>query len=147
VAGTFDLATQSLKIFLDGVEVPSTFLSGHDVPITAINDSSSPVRIGALVNSSGVVDFFWNGRIDEPALYSRALSAAEIQSIFDAGSAGKTTGESIGVTALNANTVHSNGGGNQLTGGADRDLFFASLVSELLDWDLLTEEEEWIGVL
>ena len=253
VAGTFDLATQSLKIFLDGVEVPSTFLSGHDVPITAINDSSSPVRIGALVNSSGVVDFSWNGRIDEPALYSRALSVAEIQSIFDAGSAGRTTGESIGVTAnlllstatgigggianiqnvigsagndilvgnggnvlsgglgrdfliagtqastlfgggnediliagwtdydtnqvalnaimaewsrtdidydarianlqsgtngvpaLNADTVHSNGGGNQLTGGADRDWFLSSLESDLLDWDWLTEE--WSPIL
>ena len=29
------------------------------------------------------------GRIDEPAVYNRALSAAEIQAIYNAGSAGK----------------------------------------------------------
>ncbi len=49
-----------------------------------------------------------------------------------------------GVPALNANTVHSNGQANQLTGGTERDLFFASLASELIDWDSKTEK--WIVI-
>ncbi len=50
-----------------------------------------------------------------------------------------------GVPALNATTVHSNGKANKLTGGTERDLFFASLASELLDWDPLTEQ--WIVIV
>jgi len=34
----------------------------------------------------------WNGLIDEPSVYDRALSASEIMSIYEAGSAGKCTG-------------------------------------------------------
>ena len=50
-----------------------------------------------------------------------------------------------GVPALNATTVHSNGRANQLSGGTGRDLFFASLASELIDRDSLTEE--WIVIV
>ncbi len=82
VVGTFDLATQVLAIFVDGVAIPTEFVPGHDAPITAINDSSSPVRIGALANSSGIVSNHWDGLIDEPTIYDRALSAAEVQSLY-----------------------------------------------------------------
>ena len=45
-----------------------------------------------------------------------------------------------GLPSLNANTVHSNGGGNTLRGLAGRDFFFANLALDTLDRDPLTEE-------
>lgn len=48
-----------------------------------------PVIIGGDWARSAPVDLF-NGQIDEVALYSRALSAAEVFSLADAGSAGKS---------------------------------------------------------
>jgi hypothetical protein len=41
------------------------------------------------LDETGVRDFFLHGRIDEAAIYNRALSGPEIASIFDAGPAGK----------------------------------------------------------
>lgn len=43
---------------------------------------------------------------------------------------------------LNAATVHSNGGGNRLTGGAGLDLFFSKFQDELMDRDPL--QESWV---
>ncbi len=158
VAGTFDLATGVMTIYVDGVAIDSAFLSGHDVPITAINDSTSPVRIGALVNADGVVSNYWDGRIDEPSLYSRALNAAEIQALAAGG-----TGNAIGIVvniplgtaswltggiARIQNVVGSAGndilvgnGGNVLSGSAGRDLLIAGAYASILnggdDEDLL----------
>jgi hypothetical protein len=88
VAGTFDVNTQSMQIYVDGVPVPSSLVSGS-VVITSIPDSVSPVRIGTAVNVSGQLTEFWTGLIDEVEIYGRALAASEIQAIFNAGSAGK----------------------------------------------------------
>ena len=43
------------------------------------------------------------------------------------------------ISLLDADTVHSNGMANQLTGGTSTDLFFARLATELLDLDLLSD--------
>ena len=83
VAYTFNGTNHSL--FVNGVQVataPNTVVPGYD---------SHPVLIGADlpgdVNSTPI-DFF-DGLVDEMSLYSRALSAAEVTSIYNAGQAGK----------------------------------------------------------
>jgi len=91
VAATFDLATQEIKIYVNGVDVPSTLIPGASSTITSIADSNTPVRIGTFVNSLGNFDAFWDGLIDEVDIYNRAFTAQEIQSIYNAGSAGKCT--------------------------------------------------------
>jgi len=90
VAGTFDLGTQDIKVYVNGLEV-STILSPSQTQgtISSINDSSSPVRIGALQTGDFNLNYFWSGLIDEVEIFNRALAASEIQSIFNAGSAGK----------------------------------------------------------
>jgi hypothetical protein len=88
VAGTFDVTTQLMQIYVDGVAVPSSLVAGS-VVITSITDSTSPVRIGAAVNAFGQTTGFWTGLIDEVEIFGRALAASEIQAIFNAGSAGK----------------------------------------------------------
>jgi hypothetical protein len=60
---------------------------------TACNYTISPgtndLLIGTAYTDGAQVLFPLAGRIDEPAIYSRALSAAEIQAIYNAGSVGK----------------------------------------------------------
>ena len=56
----------------------------------SIGYDSQPVLLGRDTQS-GVPSFFFAGRIDEAAIYSRALGAGEITSIYDAGPAGRTT--------------------------------------------------------
>jgi hypothetical protein len=90
VAASFDLATQVMKTYVNGVEVTNT-LTPWSVTVMAILDSPTPVRIGAAVASgsfSGLAGF-WDGSIDEISLYNRPLTASEIQAIYSAGSAGK----------------------------------------------------------
>jgi uncharacterized repeat protein (TIGR01451 family) len=77
VAATYDGAT--MRIFVNGVEVASKAQTG------AIDATTDPLVIGRNV----VTADDWQGLIDEVELYNRALSPAEIQSIVNAGSAGK----------------------------------------------------------
>ena len=44
----------------------------------------------------------------------------------------------IGVPLLDATTVTGNGGGNTLTAGPGRALFYGNLALDLYDWDPLT---------
>ncbi len=78
VAGVYDGST--LSVYMNGMLAGTT---STNVPIPT---NSLPLRIGA--DSTEYLEVF-NGLIDEVAIYSRALSAAEIQSIFIAGNAGK----------------------------------------------------------
>lgn len=80
IAGTFDGTV--MRLYLDGVLAGETVSSG---PI-ATNDH--PFFIGRTDSGSNDSDFF-KGEIDELSLYNRALSLEEIQSIVNAGNAGK----------------------------------------------------------
>ncbi len=55
--------------------------------IVTLFNSNFPLQVGSLISALG--PNFFPGPIDELTMYNRALSAAEIQSIFNAGSAGK----------------------------------------------------------
>jgi cysteine-rich repeat protein len=78
-----------MKIYVDGVEVPTSLQSGSTANITSIHDSSTPVRIGTFVNINGNFVGFWDGLIDEVEFFNRSLTASEVQAIYNAGSAGK----------------------------------------------------------
>lgn len=82
LAGSFDGTTKTL--YLDGQAIASVVVN---TPI-AYDVVSTPLTIGTDWEN-GVPFYFFNGRIDEPSLYSRALTATEIQSIFNAGLGGK----------------------------------------------------------
>lgn len=66
----------TVKFFVNGVQTPGTSTITPAVP--------TQFRIGS---QNGIR--FFSGLIDEPAVYNRALSPSEIQSIVDAGVAGK----------------------------------------------------------
>lgn len=78
IAGTYNQL--EVHVYVDGV------LEGSDPFSSAMVHSSDPLHIGSRQHSLGN---FFNGTIDEVEIFARALSDAEIQSIFDAGSDGK----------------------------------------------------------
>jgi hypothetical protein len=146
VAATFDVASQAIAIYVDGVAVPSSFIGDSNATIAVISDSASPVRIGSYFGVAGGMQGYWDGLIDEVSLFNRALSAGEVRSIFAADSAGKA-GVAGGISVnLKTNTATGlrggianirdviggagddilvGNGGNVLMGGAGRDVLIA----------------------
>ncbi|HUD81933.1 MAG TPA: LamG-like jellyroll fold domain-containing protein, partial [Candidatus Saccharimonadales bacterium] len=88
VAYTFDNTYSVQALYVDGVPVAASSVSG---PIAY---DSLPFQIGADIESNAE-SFFLGGLIDEVSLYNRALSPAEIQAIYDAGSLGKYNTNSL----------------------------------------------------
>lgn len=77
VAWTYDQS--AMKLYLNGQPVLTNVIGAK--PIAA---SSSNLHISGDDNNH----VYFDGQIDEPAVYNRALSAAEIAAIYNAGSAG-----------------------------------------------------------
>jgi hypothetical protein len=82
LAYTFDNGANQQALYVDGSQIAIgavTLSLGYD---------AQPLLFGRDTES-GVPNFFFQGRIDEAAIYNRALSAVEIASIYNAGPAGK----------------------------------------------------------
>jgi hypothetical protein len=82
------LPPQPLGIYVDGVNQPQT--GERDAPLANL-DVPAPLWLGRhhandLMRTN---DLYFDGEMDELSFYHRALTAAEIQAIFRAGSAGK----------------------------------------------------------
>src|SRR5262249_9745136 len=86
VAATLEGSSGTLRLFIDGAMVAQTITAIR--PLYELDPNYGPgLGIGG---HSGDYGFFpFNGMIDEISLYSRALSPAEIQAIYGAGSGGK----------------------------------------------------------
>jgi|GEM_PF-1101174 len=85
VAYTYDNATAQQALYVDGAQVSS------GATIGPMDYDSNPMQIGADIEN-GIPAYFFAGAIDEVSLYSRALSAAEIGTIYQAGASGKCIG-------------------------------------------------------
>ena len=83
IALTFDGTTLAGALYVNGTNVANNTASGWPAFDT------HALLLGADIKNGSVTNFF-NGLIDEVSLYSRALSPAEIQSIYLAGSYGKS---------------------------------------------------------
>jgi len=74
----------NMTLYVNGASVGSTVyapvinLSNFDVNYIGASPATPPAN-------------FWQGAVDEVSIYNRALTASEIQSLYDAGSAGKCT--------------------------------------------------------
>jgi hypothetical protein len=82
IAYTFDDGTHTQALYLDGVEVASSVVSG------SIVYDAHPVLIGEEIEYERLV-YPFTGQIDEVSFYNRALALNEVAAIYDAGSAGK----------------------------------------------------------
>ena len=84
VAAVYDQSTGTRHIYVNGVEVTNR----TQTPFTVFN-SASPVGIGAIVETNNTASYFFPGLIDEVSFYNQALSAAQVQAIYNASSSGK----------------------------------------------------------
>lgn len=84
--------------FDDVTKVQALFVNGELVDIGTVNKTiaydASPLLIGAG-NSNGNAGFFFQGLVDELAIYDRALSGIEVEAIHNAGANGKRAGSSV----------------------------------------------------
>jgi hypothetical protein len=80
LAETYDGTT--LKLYVNGSLDTQLAVTGPIITTT------QPVRIGGG-SAPGTLLYSFNGMIDEPSIYDRALSQAEIQAIYNAGVGGK----------------------------------------------------------
>jgi Concanavalin A-like lectin/glucanases superfamily/Immunoglobulin domain len=88
VAGTFDGDSGAMKVYVNGALANQTNTTIS--PIGELNDLYPGIGIGNT--GDPLINFPFNGDIDEVSLYSRALSQTEIQAIYNAGSSGKCAG-------------------------------------------------------
>ena len=89
VAGVVQrLRPAHLAIYVDGLKQPET--SKGNVPLVNL-DSTAPLWLGRHHANKMIDrnDVYFEGEIDGLSMYHRALTAAEIHSIFRAGSHGK----------------------------------------------------------
>ncbi len=82
VALTYDKTTGLAVLYRNGLAVASQNL-GVFTPQTSFNFNLGYRAVGTAA------PMYFQGMLDETSLYNRALSAAEIQAIYNAGSAGK----------------------------------------------------------
>jgi hypothetical protein len=82
------LPPQRFWLYVDGVKDPKG--SAHPAPLVNL-DVPAPLWLGRHHANKKMQtdDIYFKGDLDEVSFYHRALTAAEIQSIFRAGSAGK----------------------------------------------------------
>jgi concanavalin A-like lectin/glucanase superfamily protein/fibronectin type III domain protein/lysyl oxidase len=83
VVGTYDGTTQ--RLYVNGAQVASAALSG---PATV---NANPLMIGSWNGS----EEFFKGTLDEPAVYTGALSAARVSAHYQAGIGGTTTDPTV----------------------------------------------------
>jgi len=88
VALTFEQASGEAQLYVNGESVAAANL-GSFTPQTALPLQIGRRPAGSFDGGGGLV---FDGRIDEVSIYNRALSGAEIQVVFAAGSAGKCPG-------------------------------------------------------
>jgi len=81
---TFDDLTRQQELYINNVTAASG-LSDRSIAY-----DSQPVLLGCD-SDNGSHNWFVQGRIDEAALYNRALSAPEVAALYYAGAAGRTT--------------------------------------------------------
>jgi len=93
----------ALNLFVNGAQEASIPVSG------SILTTSQPLRIGGS-DSGGYGNYKFQGIIDEPTVYSRALSISEITAIYIAGIGGKCKATPPSITTQpGAQTVNQGG--------------------------------------
>lgn len=70
---------QHLRLYIDGQLDPGVYTSPT---LQIATGTACPVRVGTIEQVSGLLGSFFSGRIDDVRIYERALSAEEIQNLY-----------------------------------------------------------------
>jgi hypothetical protein len=83
---------------------PATFAN------TPVQSSNSPLKIGAYAPvNGGPTKAFFKGRIDEVAVYNRALSGSEIVGLYNSAAGGRCVPGTVTVSSMIDSTASENG--------------------------------------
>ncbi len=116
---TYDASETMMKLYVDGV------LIGNDNSNTLTANDNEPLRIGAGATNEDTPRYWFNGKIDEVAIWSSTLSSDEIVQLYNSGEtlyAGDNYGDYTSSGSLNEywtmddNAESSNGSGTTLYG-------------------------------
>jgi hypothetical protein len=83
----YDATTSTMTLFVDGVANPNKRTWGNHGDIGINNNTIVEMRVGAgpgdNIDSDDWLSSSWKGGIDQYRMYSKALTAAEIQTLFN----------------------------------------------------------------
>ncbi len=80
LVGTYDAATQTKRLFVNG------WLSGTQTEVTVDPNGSKPLRLGGGA-TEGLGNYFFRGDLDEVAVYDTTLSFKQVRTHFNAANA------------------------------------------------------------
>ncbi len=94
---TYDASATTMRLYVDGVEI------GDNSEDTLTANTNRPLRIGAGATNLDTPQFWFNGKIDEVAIWSSTLSAEEITQLYNSGEtlyAGENYGDYTSASSL-----------------------------------------------
>ncbi len=94
---TYDASATMMRLYVDGV------LIGNSNTDTLTANSNRPLRIGAGATNEDTPRYWFNGKIDEVAIWSSTLSAEEITQLYNSGEtlyAGENYGDYTSASSL-----------------------------------------------
>ena len=107
VAAVYNASAQTVTIYINGIDTTGTVTG--TIP-TSIGDDAGRFHIGAEDSTTTAANFY-DGIVDEPRLYNRLLSAAEIRYLYNHGGpvAHYKMDEGSGSTAYDASNIANDG--------------------------------------
>ncbi len=114
LTATYDGTT--MKFYVNGVQ------KGGNLNASAHKNTTEPMRIGAGTTEATVPEYYFNGKIDEVAIWNEALGSAEITALYNSGDSLDAASDSGNYTSegnLVAYYKMNDGSGNTLTDNED----------------------------
>ena len=85
VAASFDAARGAVMLYQEPLDAyandPTRVVVEEMTPVRALATNTAPLRMAAYGSAAGGVTGHYNGKIDNPRVYGRALSRAEVEAI------------------------------------------------------------------
>ena len=85
VAATFDADTGRVALYQEPLDLyandPTRVVVEETTPVRALATPDVPLHMAAYATADGGVAGHYNGKIDNPRIYARALSRAEVEAI------------------------------------------------------------------
>ena len=145
----FTFGAGGMQLFLNGQLVDSDgFTGGLDIGVDGLGNFE-PLVLGALIDGSpnralGTPTSSFAGTFDEFAIYDHALTAAEIEQLFQAGAAGSTVSgtaeDDTLIGGVDDETLRGLAGADDLAGGGGKDLLLGGDGADVLAGGAGTDE-------